>query len=324
MLPFKKIDDLINELTDLREQLSAISKVMPDRHFLVDEKGTVLNNFGNAHSELFYGVDNIDQRSVFEFASPDTAAEIQDALDKFLRENRVVTIEVSQMLSEIIKFAPEAVGPEERQWFEIMISPVELKIDEKRTAICSIRNITKRKIMEEQLQKLAATDPLTSLYNRRHIMAQLQHCYERYLRYGTHTTILMLDIDLFKQVNDTFGHDVGDLVLIELSSFLKKKLRKLDIIGRLGGEEFLIIMPDSSLAEVESLSNRLITGVSELKIPVNDLSLSFTVSGGLSEITSLDSCVDDFLKRADKGLYHSKENGRNQIYSYPPEKDLFS
>ena len=167
--------------------------------------------------------------------------------------------------------------------------------------------------MEIELKELAQTDPLTKLYNRRVMMAELDKARSVFKRYSTPTAVMMLDIDFFKKINDTYGHDVGDLVLVEFSSFLQREFRDLDIIGRVGGEEFLIITPASSAVQVKPAAERLLERVRAIKVKAGDVVVSFTVSGGLSEIEVHDSAIDAVLKRADQALYVAKKSGRDQI-----------
>ena len=314
MLTVNKLEEVIEELRNLKIMLDDISGFMPDRHFIIDESGIILSHFGNEQPDLFFNIGNMKQRSIFEFSTIEAIGnDLRNAVNKCFSENKMVTLEYSLQLEDFQLLAPGVIGPENRQWFEVKIRPMHSLLNQKRTVVTSTRNITERKLMEQKLHEMAMTDPLTTLYNRRHIMHELERSFERFKRYGTNISVLMLDIDHFKQFNDTYGHGVGDLVLVELAKYLKKAIRKLDVAGRLGGEEFLIIMPDSSVQQVKDVALRLIKGLSELKVSTSEGELSFTVSGGLSEIMKEDLCVDNLLKRADQALYFSKENGRNQV-----------
>ncbi|WP_028863017.1 sensor domain-containing diguanylate cyclase [Psychromonas aquimarina] len=307
-MEFKEVNTALNSYL-----MKKITDVMPDRHFLIDESGIVHCFFGNVRTELFYHIENFELRSVFEFTTSEIALKIKQKIAECLSESKIVSFEYSLSLSELKKLSPTAVGPVKEQWFELKIYPINSLIEKKRVLVCSNRNITERKLMEQKLHEMAVTDPLTGLYNRRHAMQELENCFQRCKRYTIDVSVLMIDIDYFKKINDNYGHDIGDLVLLELSNFLKNEVRKVDIISRLGGEEFLIVMPDSSIAKVEHFTQRLIKKISEIQVATPNGNLSFTVSGGLSQIKPSDISIDTILKRVDTALYHSKENGRNQI-----------
>jgi len=162
---------------------------------------------------------------------------------------------------------------------------------------------------EQQLNYLATTDPLTGQKNRRAIMDELKLELERTKRYNSIFSIIMYDIDHFKQINDTFGHDVGDEVLIELSKLFRRKVRPMDKISRLGGEEFLILVPETSAANAFEMAEHLRIIISEyqlFKIP------QMTISAGIAQYQVGDT-INDLLKRADIALYEAKQNGRNQV-----------
>jgi diguanylate cyclase (GGDEF)-like protein len=290
-----------------------ITDLMPDRHFCIDEQGIIHSTFGNIESELFYGIGDFEQLSVFDFATHDISQQIKQAIAACLIENKMVNVEYSFTLSQLKQYFPDATGPSEEQCFEIKIHPTNFVIEEKRLLVCSNRNITERKQMELKLHEMATTDPLTGLYNRRYVMQELESCLQRCKRYNLDVSVIMIDIDYFKKVNDTYGHDIGDLVLIELSHFLKNEVREVDITSRLGGEEFLILILNTQPAQASQIAQRIIKSISEIEITIPGANLSVTVSGGLSQMRKNDDTKEAVLKRADTALYHSKENGRNQL-----------
>lgn len=305
--------DLPSQLDHLKEVLSAITDMMPDRHFIVDENGQILNRFGNVKVEQFYQLKPHEPKSVTELTTPENAKKTMLGIDKCLTTKEVVTFEVSSKLSDIQKVKPDISGPTSTQWFEVRMMPLSFVINEKKTLIISVRNITEKKLAEIQLQELVITDPLTQLHNRRYANDELTRCLQRFLRYKTPITIMMLDIDFFKMINDTYGHDAGDLVLVELGKFLEDNIRKSDTICRLGGEEFLLIMPDVALKYVKPFCQRLLTNIEKFPIPIAGGNLTLTMSGGLTEFTEPDTDIETVLKRADLALYRSKNEGRNRI-----------
>ncbi len=178
-----------------------------------------------------------------------------------------------------------------------------------------VRDITERKQMEEELKKMAVTDALTGLYNRGYLNKSLDNEYRRCIRYATPLCLIILDIDHFKSVNDTHGHPAGDKVLINMASELKHQSRDIDIVTRYGGEEFVLILPQTDSKSGLILAERMRAAVEALQIPIHDgLSLNITISIGLVAMpeTATDS-ADHFLTIADRALYQAKDSGRNKV-----------
>ncbi len=163
-----------------------------------------------------------------------------------------------------------------------------------------------------QTREVSHTDALTFLPNRRQVMVDLQNAVTFSNRYGTPLTISMLDIDLFKNINDTYGHTAGDEVLRSLAGELRQQIRHPDTIGRYGGEEFLIILPHSTVKAATEQAQRLCEKVRALSIVVGDQTLSVTISIGVAQYRIEKEDWQTFLSRADRALYQAKNNGRDQ------------
>jgi diguanylate cyclase (GGDEF)-like protein len=178
----------------------------------------------------------------------------------------------------------------------------------------TMQDITERKQLELELTKQAHLDYLTGLYNRRHFMEQGVVELSRAIRYGTPLSLLMLDIDFFKNVNDTYGHQVGDTVLQALSKVCQDSMRQVDVVGRLGGEEFAVILPETRGVEALDVAERLREAIAktEVIIPVG-LPIHFTVYIGVTTLSNKDVNIDMLLHQADKALYEAKETGRNKV-----------
>lgn len=180
-----------------------------------------------------------------------------------------------------------------------------------RRLIGSHRDITGEKEMREHLEKMIITDEMTGLYNRRHYDAQIRDEILRAERYGTSLSIIMIDIDLFKQINDTYGHRSGDMALKELACAVKGKIRNTDSAFRTGGEEFIVIAPQTDEKSAMKAAERLRTAVSEIVVPTGYGSFSFTISLGITTHVKGDT-YGSLNERADIALYKSKDTGRNR------------
>ncbi|CAA7619820.1 FOG: GGDEF domain [Candidatus Terasakiella magnetica] len=174
-------------------------------------------------------------------------------------------------------------------------------------------DITERKRMEAELRRYATTDALTGIFNRRHFMQTAATEIERSHRYKHSVSALMLDIDFFKRINDTFGHPVGDEAIKAMAAACRSAIRGEDILGRLGGEEFAIMLPETDLDAAMVAAERIRQAVSEISIPTPKGPVVFTASIGAAQLNETDSSVETLLSRADAALYEAKTGGRNRV-----------
>lgn len=164
----------------------------------------------------------------------------------------------------------------------------------------------------EKLTELAGTDSLTGMLNRRAFIESAKSVFDLAQRYQRPLSLLMIDVDHFKQVNDTFGHQSGDLVLIRLSEMMNKCLRGTDIIGRVGGEEFAVILPETGSEQTLQLAERLLNSVRGEAVEVEQATkVNITVSIGFATVPPLAPDVDAVMKEADRALYKAKSKGRD-------------
>lgn len=161
-------------------------------------------------------------------------------------------------------------------------------------------------------EQAARTDELTGLSNRRDMQNRLTQEFSRYQRSGHHFSIVLVDLDLFKNINDDYGHDAGDEVLKRFSSMLINVIRQTDVAARWGGEEFLVLLPDTSLLQALTLAERIRMEVEQTRFNFNDARLPVTLSAGVCTIAQAES-VNDLLRQADLHLYSAKDHGRNQV-----------
>ncbi len=178
-----------------------------------------------------------------------------------------------------------------------------------RTTVRSYQLLNEVKKKTEQLEKMALTDGLTGLSNHKHIFDLLEVEIDKVARYGNELSIIMLDLDKFKKMNDTYGHQFGDIILRKVSDIIKESIRTVDYAGRYGGEEFMIILPQTGLETARMVAERIRQRVSKIK--ANKPDFSCTTSGGVAQYNQ--EPINEFVKRADNLLYFAKENGRNNI-----------
>jgi diguanylate cyclase (GGDEF)-like protein/PAS domain S-box-containing protein len=174
-------------------------------------------------------------------------------------------------------------------------------------------DITDRKRLEEKLLHQATTDELTAISNRHHFLELALSELKRSTRFDRPLSLLMLDIDHFKQINDTYGHAVGDQALIFLTKICLKNIRDIDIFARLGGDEFVLLLPETNSERAYEIAERLLLTLKEESLECPGMQVPITLSVGIASLTNIQETIESLLARADKALYQAKETGRNRI-----------
>jgi diguanylate cyclase (GGDEF)-like protein len=173
-----------------------------------------------------------------------------------------------------------------------------------------IQDISERKRLADTLQDLADSDPLTSLWNRRRFEEELERQIGRRRRYGDETALLVIDLNRFKPVNDTYGHGVGDELLKAVATALSNRIRSTDSIARLGGDEFVVMLTNVSHAEAMLLSDELQDAIAGVRVSVGDEVITITASVGMTILTGDAADARDAMTRADTAMYDVKAGGR--------------
>lgn len=181
-------------------------------------------------------------------------------------------------------------------------------------------DITARKHAEEELlaakkhaDELAQIDELTRLYNRRAFFERGHQAFEQSKRFGHTTSAIMMDIDYFKFINDSYGHSVGDRVLQAAAELLQNLVREIDIVARMGGEEFAFVLPETGIEDAANLAERLRSEIEGLVVTINGHKIKFTASFGVAASEGGDKSIETLLTNADDALYLAKKKGRNLI-----------
>ena len=179
--------------------------------------------------------------------------------------------------------------------------------------LVSLNDISQRKKLEAELFHQANTDALTGVSNRRFFMNLAEQEIRRARRFSRDLSIIMMDLDHFKHINDTYGHAAGDNALETIVRASLESLRESDIMGRLGGEEFAIILPETTLEAATEVANRLLAHIAETPIATTKGAIHCTTSLGVGELAKSDNTIDDLLSRADEALFRAKNKGRNRV-----------
>jgi diguanylate cyclase (GGDEF)-like protein len=175
------------------------------------------------------------------------------------------------------------------------------------------RDISERKRMEDQLRTLSRIDALTGAYTRRHFMDKSEAAIQMVKRYKRSASIMIADLDNFKMINDKFGHQAGDLALVSFAAVCQKEIRESDIFGRLGGEEFGLMLPETPISQAAILAERIREATAAVDILMGNTVIKMTVSIGLAEIDTNYCALESAMHRADLAMYQAKEMGRNRV-----------
>jgi diguanylate cyclase (GGDEF)-like protein/PAS domain S-box-containing protein len=301
-----RIKELTRSQKKLREReawLSAFIQALPTLSFIYDEDGRYLETFATETQLLRANEENLKGRLISEVMPPLEAKLMMDAIHHAIETGK----------TQIIEYKIPVLAGDER-WFEGRIAPMETNASGRKQVVFIATEITDRVQLYQEVQRLATQDTLTSCFNRRHFMHLAEQEFQRTLRYGRCLSMLMFDIDHFKRLNDKHGHPAGDRVLCALVALCQSHLRTTDILGRYGGEEFVILMPEICGENGLQAAERLRKEIEEMKPDTPAGRLSVTVSIGVS---GFDKTSDSFrnmevlVTRADQAMYSAKASGRN-------------
>jgi diguanylate cyclase (GGDEF)-like protein/PAS domain S-box-containing protein len=302
----------VEELTNSREllaererRLSAFVNALPNISFILDEQGRYLEVIASETSLLAARPDQLVGRLLEDVLPPKEGAKIMDAIGQTFQTGRIQKIEYK---------IPVVAGGE--RWFEGRIALMEKGDLGTGKVVFMASDITERVQLYQEVQRLANQDVLTGCFNRRHFMEKAADEIHRAMRYTHPLSLLMMDIDHFKNFNDRYGHQVGDQLLCNLVILCQKQLRKFDTLGRYGGEEFVVLMPETAAEGAMLASERLRDKIEKMRINTSEGGLSITVSMGLASLErgfDEKNTLDTLIKSADMALYAAKDAGRNCV-----------
>ena len=274
---------------------------LPEAVVIFDEEGLILQV--NAAFELLfrYSPDECIGRNIIDLMTPSDRIEESRTLLGRITAGETVDIEIQRqgkggfLLDVVLRSAPVIVDDAVIGYFVIY------------------RDITERKSSESKLVEMATTDFLTGLFNRRYFMNSCAREFLRAKRYGHPVSVLMFDLDHFKSVNDTYGHDVGDRVLRNIAELGHESFRTGDIFGRVGGEEFSVLLPETEAEGATAVAERFRFAVEKAEMDTGAGTVRVTVSLGVACVSPETSTLDKALITADRALYKAKQNGRNRV-----------
>ena len=284
--------------------LRTIVSALPDMVWLKDIDGRYI--FCNQMFERFFGAaeSTIIGKTDYDFVS-------QQMADLFREyDQRAVNNGKSSMNEECVTFADD----QHVAYLETIKTPIWNVQGELIGVLGIARDISERKKMQEELQQQAITDELTGAFNRRHFMFQAEQELLRVRRYGGECSVLMLDLDSFKRINDAFGHPVGDKVLAKVAEICLATLRCTDLFGRIGGEEFAALLTGTDVKGAKVIAERLRKNIQEAAIDtLETITVSLSVSIGVATYQPTNDSLSSLMLRADTALYAAKSCGRNQV-----------
>ncbi len=292
-------------LHEREQKLQAFVNAIPDLSFVFDEEGRFLEVLTNETSLLTAQIDDLKGNLLKNVMPQDVAEKILGAIRRTLATGK----------TEVIEYKATVLDGEQR-WFEGRIALLDKDESGHHKVVLIAREITERVHLYQEVRRLAMEDPLTGCFNRRHFFTLAEQELKRCVRYQHHLSLIMLDLDHFKNVNDRFGHPAGDLVLCSLVTLCRTQLRTVDILGRYGGEEFVILMPETNLEGGMQAAERIRREIEMMRVDALGCDCSVTASIGVTSLRmKFDQVptVDGMLKHADEALYLAKAAGRNCV-----------
>lgn len=285
------------------EQVASLLSALPDPVFVLTESGRYAAIFGGTDQRYYHDGSALINRNVRDVIAQEQADWFIAQIGACLEQQRLLIVEYPLGGGDVDGL-DEGGGPAGKIWFEGRVQPLPDLFGGERAVLWVASNITHRYQLENMLRQQSLTDALTGLFNRRHLIDVLEKAFHDFRRYSTPTALFLFDIDGFKQINDGSGHQAGDEVIRTTAALCHQQIRKNDVAARIGGDEFVVLMPHAGQEQALILAERLRRLVGER---------GWTISVGVSSLVEGDSSGDELLRRADEALYGAKARGRNCV-----------
>tara|TARA_Y100001956_G_scaffold76793_1_gene86411 strand:- start:921 stop:1898 length:978 start_codon:yes stop_codon:yes gene_type:complete len=298
------------------EWLQLLLNELPEQLFVLDQHGRFVEGFGGTFHSTRLDSNQSKASFLHDILSKTKAEELLQALTLVLETQTTSVIQYSISPIDCLHLSIDELEQlEDESWFEATIKPL-CTLADKQYVLWQERDITHAHKHEQNLKRLSETDELTGILNRRAFTLQLNDAFTHALKTYQNVSCLMIDIDHFKEINDQVGHLSGDEVITHVADICQKQLRATDAIGRLGGEEFGVMLNNISAIQAYDIAERIRESIEKTPCHVDDKIIYPTVSIGISEVNTRLSDVKELLIQADKAMYYSKHTGRNQVTIY--------
>lgn len=298
-------------VTDHLDLLLDMLSALPDPVFVLTESGGYAALIGGQDRQHYHNGAHLVNFTLYDVLPKHKADWFLEQINITLAQNQLRIVEYGLAGSDVDGLDSQQ-GPEGEIWFEGRIQPLPMLVKNERAVVWVACNITRRHQLETQLQRLSETDELTGAYNRRKLLDALNLSLTRFRERQIPTAVILMDVDYFKTINDQFGHVAGDEVLRGIAHHAMAHLREGDLFARFGGEEFALLLPNTTLEAAQVIAERLRGAIAKGNfLPESHPSLIVTASMGLSLIQTQDQTIEAILRRVDAALYRAKDSGRN-------------
>ena len=293
------------------EQMALVLKALPDPAFILSRSGQYVALFGGRDTRYYHDGSGLVGSYIADLIKPDKARWFLEQIALAL-DSRQLLIAEYELSNRDVKGLPDD-GPENPIWFEGRVQALDFQVGGEEVVLWVASNISARHELELQLKELSDTDQLTGLFNRRKLEQELASHYELSARYGVSNSVLMLDLDNLKIINDTLGHHAGDELIRMVAAICRTELRLNDIACRFGGDEFVIVLPNTDAEQALQFAQRLHHLLCEALSRFAVTGVVTSVSIGVASMVAEDGSYADTLQRADRALYRAKGAGKNQV-----------
>lgn len=316
--PVKEVGT-VQDITDRKRAEETVRRSELKLRSILESAPYPIMIFSAADMKVLYA--NRSTYSLFEFPMEKSLTEISDMEGFWIqdddRKNLVKRLTEDGDVRNHEMLMKTAKG----KMFWAMLSATAMDFDGEKSLFISLLDVTEKKLIQEELERLATTDPLTGIYNRRSFFDMANKELRRAVRYNYPFSLLMLDIDYFKRVNDSYGHAFGDQVIQRFSEECNECLREEDIFGRVGGEEFAIVLVSADMQGAAAVAERIRSRWESVSMVAEGKTVAFSVSIGVSELLNPRESVDMVMERADNALYQAKKEGRNRVRTHDDKND---
>lgn len=281
------------------EELERFFSVNLDLLCIADVEGNFIKVNNSWTDILGYPIEELNNRKFLEFVHPDDLKATLDAMAKLANQEQVLSFVNRYRCKEGLY-----------RYIEWRSHPYGNLI------YAAARDVTEHIEAESRIREISIRDPLTNIYNRRYIYERLESIIAEYIRSDKVFTVSILDIDRFKLINDQYGHQAGDFILKEFAKIISKKLRSYDLLGRFGGEEFIIVSTNTPKKQTVLIIERILENIRNEVFTYNNMEIRFTFSAGIADSLEYDKdtlSIERIIEKADNRLYEAKNTGRNKI-----------